>query len=85
MSDTPFFSVLIINYNGGTYLQKAIDSLAAQTFQNFETELTGGFAFGGGFRGRIGNSGLGWRVDYTRIDLDGKIADAYSGALTFNF
>ena len=55
------------------------------TFQNFETELTGGFAFGGGFRGRIGNSGLGWRVDYTRIDLDGKIADAYSGALTFNF
>jgi GT2 family glycosyltransferase len=37
VSDTPFFSVLIINYNGGTYLQKAIDSLSAQTFQNFET------------------------------------------------
>lgn len=32
----PFFSVLIVNYNGGEYLQGAIDSLKKQTFQNFE-------------------------------------------------
>lgn len=55
------------------------------TYQNFQTDIEGGFAVGGGFRGRIGTSGLGWRIDYTRIDLDGKIGDAYSGALTFNF
>tara|TARA_B100000678_G_scaffold291565_1_gene309283 strand:- start:7158 stop:8165 length:1008 start_codon:yes stop_codon:yes gene_type:complete len=33
---TPFFSVIIVNYNGGEYLQKAVDSLAAQTFSEFE-------------------------------------------------
>ena len=37
MSDAPFFSVLIINYNGGSYLQMAVDSLAAQSFSDFET------------------------------------------------
>ena len=37
MSETPFFSVIIVNYNGGAYLQKAIDSLSGQTFQDFET------------------------------------------------
>lgn len=33
----PFFSVLIVNYNGGEYLQGAVNSLAAQTFTDFET------------------------------------------------
>lgn len=32
----PEFSVIIVNYNGGDYLQKAIDSLSAQTFTDFE-------------------------------------------------
>lgn len=32
----PDFSVIIVNYNGGNYLQAAVDSLKKQTFQNFE-------------------------------------------------
>lgn len=32
----PRFSVIIVNYNGGQYLQGAVDSLAAQTFADFE-------------------------------------------------
>lgn len=32
----PKFSVLIVNYNGGEYLQNAIDSLVRQSFRNFE-------------------------------------------------
>ncbi|MCI4645868.1 MAG: glycosyltransferase family 2 protein [Hyphomonadaceae bacterium] len=32
----PFFSVVIVNYNGGSYLQGAVDSLKAQTDQDFE-------------------------------------------------
>ncbi|WP_276912459.1 glycosyltransferase family 2 protein [Hyphomonas atlantica] len=35
-SDSPVFSVIVVNYNGGTYLQAAVDSLKEQTFQNFE-------------------------------------------------
>ncbi len=35
--DSPLlFSVLIVNYNGGQYLQAAVDSLRAQSEQNFE-------------------------------------------------
>lgn len=37
VSEPPFFSVIIVNYNAGEYLQKAIDSLVGQTFQDFET------------------------------------------------
>ena len=37
MSQSPFFSVLIINFNGGDYLQGAVDSLVQQSFQDFET------------------------------------------------
>lgn len=33
---SPEFSVLIVSYNSGDYLQKALDSLAGQTFRNFE-------------------------------------------------
>lgn len=32
----PEISVVIINYNGGLFLQDAVDSLARQTFKNFE-------------------------------------------------
>lgn len=32
----PHFSVIIVNYNGGDYLQKAVDSLKNQTFSDFE-------------------------------------------------
>lgn len=32
----PFFSVIIVNYNGGDYLQAAVDSLKAQTLKDFE-------------------------------------------------
>lgn len=39
MSGTPFFTVQIINYNAGAYLQNAIDSLAAQSFRDFEVIL----------------------------------------------
>ncbi|MEO1406604.1 MAG: glycosyltransferase family 2 protein [Pseudomonadota bacterium] len=35
----PKFSVLIVNYNGGEFLQDAIDSLSAQTFRDFEVIL----------------------------------------------
>lgn len=37
MDEAPFFSVIIVNYNGGKYLQMAVDSLTRQTFRNFET------------------------------------------------
>lgn len=33
----PRFSVIIVNYNGSGYLQRAIDSLSRQTFTDFET------------------------------------------------
>lgn len=36
---SPEFSVLIVSYNSGDYLQKALDSLAVQTFRNFEVIL----------------------------------------------
>lgn len=36
MDGSPLFSVIIVNYNGGDYLQKAVDSLNAQTFRDFE-------------------------------------------------
>lgn len=32
----PRFSVLIVNFNGGAYVQGALDSLAAQTLRDFE-------------------------------------------------
>ena len=35
----PVFSVLIVNYNGGAYVQDALDSLAAQTRRDFEVIL----------------------------------------------
>lgn len=39
MDDTPDFSVLIVNYNGGAYVQGALDSLRAQTHRSFEVIL----------------------------------------------
>ncbi|MBI1393469.1 MAG: glycosyltransferase [Alphaproteobacteria bacterium] len=39
MTTQPDFSVLIVNYNGGAYLQSAIDSLKAQTHRSFEVIL----------------------------------------------
>ena len=33
---SPLFSVMIVNYNGGDYLQNCISSLAQQTFRDFE-------------------------------------------------
>jgi GT2 family glycosyltransferase len=36
---SPDFSVLIVNYNGGAFLQGALDSLARQTHRNFEVIL----------------------------------------------
>ena len=35
----PFFSVLIVNYNAGAFLQSAINSLKNQTFTDFEIVL----------------------------------------------
>ena len=35
----PLFSVLVANYNNGTYLQEAIDSVLAQTYDNWEVVL----------------------------------------------
>lgn len=32
----PDYSVIIVNYNGGAYLQAAVESLKQQTYQNFE-------------------------------------------------
>lgn len=32
----PEFSIVIINYNGGDFLQEAVNSLARQTYQDFE-------------------------------------------------
>lgn len=39
MTSPPHFSVLIVNYNGGAYLQGALDSLKSQTFRDFEVIL----------------------------------------------
>ncbi|MEL6257822.1 MAG: glycosyltransferase family 2 protein, partial [Pseudomonadota bacterium] len=35
----PFFSVLIVNYNGAGWIGRALESLKAQTFQDFEVIL----------------------------------------------
>ncbi|MEM6890476.1 MAG: glycosyltransferase [Pseudomonadota bacterium] len=34
---TPFVSVLVVNWNGARFLTDVLDSLAGQTYQNFET------------------------------------------------
>jgi len=39
MNSRPLFSVLIANYNNGCYLQQAIDSVMAQTYDNWEIIL----------------------------------------------
>jgi N-acetylglucosaminyl-diphospho-decaprenol L-rhamnosyltransferase len=39
VSGLPEVSVLIVNYNGGAYVQGALDSLKAQTMRNFEVIL----------------------------------------------
>ncbi|MBA3069133.1 MAG: glycosyltransferase family 2 protein [Hyphomonas sp.] len=39
MTNTPDFSVLIVNFNGGKYVQGALDSLKAQTHRSFEVIL----------------------------------------------
>ena len=39
MQTAPDFSVLIVNYNGGAYVQGALDSLKAQTHRSFEVIL----------------------------------------------
>lgn len=39
MTGHPLFSVLIANYNNGCYLQQAIDSVMAQTYDNWEIIL----------------------------------------------
>ncbi len=36
MEEHPLFSVLIANYNDGKYLQEAIESIFAQTYDNWE-------------------------------------------------
>ncbi|MCA8902478.1 MAG: glycosyltransferase family 2 protein, partial [Hyphomonas sp.] len=38
-SRAPAFSVLIVNYNGGAYVQDALDSLSRQTCRDFEVIL----------------------------------------------
>nr|WP_321361171.1 glycosyltransferase family 2 protein [uncultured Hyphomonas sp.] len=38
-SPAPMFSVVIVNYNGGAYVQAALDSLRGQTRQDFEVLL----------------------------------------------
>ena len=39
METAPEFSVIIVNFNAGAFLQGAIDSLKAQTYRNFEVIL----------------------------------------------
>lgn len=39
VSEAPFFSVLVLNYNAGDYLQQAVDSLVNQTFSDFEVVI----------------------------------------------
>lgn len=36
MNSTPLFSILVANYNNGSYLQKALDSAFNQTYDNYE-------------------------------------------------
>lgn len=39
MTSMPLISVIIVNYNGGSYLQEAVQSLSRQTFRDFELIL----------------------------------------------
>lgn len=36
MNNTPFFSIIVPNYNNGTLLDKSLKSILNQTFQNYE-------------------------------------------------
>lgn len=57
MNTTPDFSVLIVNYNGGAYLQGAIDSLKVQTHRSFEVIVIDN-ASADGSADRIDSTGL---------------------------
>jgi GT2 family glycosyltransferase len=39
MSEAPFFTVILVNYNGGDYIRRAVDALAAQDFADFEAVI----------------------------------------------
>lgn len=45
----PKFCVIIVNYNGGAYLQGAVDSLARQTLQDFEVIIVDNASSDGSF------------------------------------
>ncbi len=57
MTASPAFTVIIVNYDGGAFLQKAVDSLKAQTFSDFELILVDN-ASSDGSAGRVDLSGL---------------------------
>lgn len=38
----PFFSIVIVNFNSGEYLEQAITSVLRQTFQDFELIIVDG-------------------------------------------
>lgn len=57
MTSSPFFSVIIVNYNGGAFLKRAVDSLKEQTFRDFELILVDN-ASSDGSADRIDLSGL---------------------------
>jgi GT2 family glycosyltransferase len=39
MNNTPLVSIIIVNWNGGKYIEKCLESVFAQTFKNFEVIL----------------------------------------------
>lgn len=57
MDTTPDFSVLIVNYNGGDYVQGALDSLKRQTHRSFEVILLDNASADGSVEG-LDTSGL---------------------------
>ena len=52
-ADMPCVSVIILTWNGKKFLTKCLDSLAAQTYRDFETIL-------------VDNGSMGGLVDYVR-------------------
>lgn len=79
MSSTPFFSIITINYNNKDGLKKTIESVAAQTFLDYEHIIVDGGSTDGSvavIEEAMKDKDYAARVPYCRSEKDGGIYQA---------